>query len=167
MTRQDLKQIAVDMVARIGLINLSRSALCEQAGIPIGSFQHVMGCTFSEFIGELRNDGVMSPMQPVNKARTLPELRRENILDTAVAVAERDGVDRLTRREVAHAAGISEALVTRYFPRMDTLRDEIMAQAVRHENLIILAQGLAGKSDIARNAPHELKQRAALAIAGV
>lgn len=167
MDRNELKQMAVKMVGEIGLINLSRSALCDRAGIPDGSFQHIMGCNFSEFIGELRREGVMSPMMPVNKARTMPELRRENILDTAVAVAERDGLPNLTRREVALAAGISEALVARYFPRMVTLRQQIMAQAVRHENLTLIAQGLAGKCEIAREAPQELKQRAAHILAGV
>ena len=54
MKREKVKQTAIDMVEEAGLINLSRSALCARAGIPDGSFPHVMGCNFSEFVEELR-----------------------------------------------------------------------------------------------------------------
>ena len=52
--KQHIKQIAIDMANANGLINLTRFDLCERAEIPEGSFPHVMGCTFTEFVTELK-----------------------------------------------------------------------------------------------------------------
>lgn len=159
-TRDEIKAIAVRMVKENGLINLSRSGLCAAAGIPDGSFPYVMGCNFSEFVGELRVMGLNSPLRKVSKTRTNPELRKEHILDTAVAVAKSIGYNKITRDQVAEAAGVSPGLISRYFPAMVQLRKAVMRQAVRHEIPEIIAQGLAADDDRAKGAPPELKSRA-------
>ena len=160
MTRQDMKQTALRMVETAGLINLSRSGLCERAGIPDGSFPHIMGCNFSEFIQELQREGVSSELHPVNKTRADPELRKAHILDTAVAVARNLGYTKLTRVDVAKAAGVSDGLISRYFPLMDDLKEAVIVQAVRHEIPEIIAQGLAAKDPQVKWIPADLRQKA-------
>ena len=160
MTRSKIHGLAVKLVEENGLINLSRAGLCKEAGIPDGSFPYVMGCNFSEFVEELRTMGLSSPLRKVSKSRANPELRKEHILDTAVAVAKSTGYNKVTRDQVAEAAGVSPGLISRYFPAMKQLRSSIMRQAVRHEIPEIIAQGLAADDDRAKGAPSELKNKA-------
>lgn len=166
MDSKTIKKIAIEMVGEIGLVNLSRSALCQRAGIPDGSFPLVMGCTFFELVAALRAEGIMSPHTRVNKSRVVAVLRRENILDTAVGIAATIGYQRVTRGEVARAAGVSRSLVTKYFCSMPMLRVEIMRQAVRHENLQVIAQGLANGDPIAVTASADVKGKAAGVLVG-
>lgn len=161
MTRDKIKKLAIELVREQGLINLSRAGLCSLAKIPDGSFPYVMGCNFSEFVEELRAlDIPTSPLHKVNKTRTNPELRREHILGTAVTVAKTEGYTKITRDQVAEAAGVSAGLVSRYFPAMAQLKKAIMRQAVRYEVPEIIAQGLALGDDRARKAPQGLKDKA-------
>lgn len=166
MDRDEIKQTAIRMVSDDGLINLSRFGLCAKAGIPDGSFPHVMGCSFSEFIEELRVEGVASPLRRVKKSRTNPALRKEHILETAVAVAKEFGYTKITLDRVAEAAGVSKSLISRYFSKIDQLKTAVMRQAVRHEIPEIIAQGLAANDDRAKNAPSELKNKAVQILLG-
>lgn len=164
-TRNEIKAIAIGMVERDGLINLSRAGLCEAAGIADGSWFSIMDGTFLELVEELREEGVSSPLRKVNKARTNPALRKEHILETAVAVAKSVGYRNLTLGSVAEAAGVSKGLIARYFS-MPQLKNAVMRQAVRHEILEIIAQGLANGNERAKNAPQELKQKATTLLLG-
>ena len=164
MKRDQVKQTAIDMVEEAGLINLSRSALCARAGIPDGSFPHVMGCNFSEFVEELR--GLRAdPQHVVTKNRANPALRKNQILNVAVNMAKDVGYNKVTRDAVAEGAGVSMGLVTRYFGTMKNLRRDIMRFAIRNEVAEIIAQGLANGDDHARKAPAELKAQAATLLA--
>ena len=80
MKREKVKAVAIDMVKERGLINLARRELCERAGIPDGSFPHVMECTFTEFVEELRADNVEQGPAPVSKRRAPAALRKEHLL---------------------------------------------------------------------------------------
>lgn len=125
MKRDHVKNVAVNMVIKSGLINLSRKDLCNAAGIPDGSFQHVMGCTFSDFIKELKNENVSNSEHAVVKTRIHPELRKDQILNVAVEIAKRIGYEKITREEIAVQAGVSMGSVTRYFGTMKKLRRTI------------------------------------------
>lgn len=160
MKREIVKKTAVDMVRKSGLINLSRRSLCEAAGIPDGSFPHIMGCTFAAFVEELKADGVEPATHPVSKSRANPALRKSHILGVAVAMSREVGYQKITRDAVAEAAGVSMGLVTRYFGTMNQLRRDIVRYAIRHELDDIVAQGLANGDDHARKAPDALKERA-------
>lgn len=164
MKRERVKQTAIDMVEEAGLINLSRSALCARAGIPDGSFPHVMGCNFSEFVEELR-DLCAGPQHVVTKNRANPALRKDQILNVAVTMATAVGYNKVTRDAVAEGAGVSMGLVTRYFGTMKNLRRDIMRFAIRNEVAEIIAQGLVNGDDHARKAPAELKAQAAALLA--
>lgn len=164
MKRDQVKQTAIGMVEEAGLINLSRSALCARAGIPDGSFPHVMGCNFSEFVEEIRVE-CKGPQHAVTKNRANPALRKDQILNVAVAMAKDVGYTKITRDAVAEGAGISMGLVTRYFGTMTQLKRDVIRYAIRNEVAEIIALGLANGDDHARKAPAELKAKAATLLA--
>lgn len=164
LSKERVKRIALEMVAETGLINLSRRSLCERAGVAPGSFPYVMGCTFAEFVNELRLETNAEKMYPVFKSRVNPALRREHILNVAIECAERVGYLEFTRLDVARAAGISTALITRYYSSMTLLRDAVMQAAVLREIPTIIAQGLTHGDARAREAPDALKKAAAASL---
>jgi len=157
--QEHVRRTAIKLIKKNGLINLSRESLCEAAGIPDGSFPHVMGCTFSDLVDEFRDDCI--PRGVVTKSRANPVLRKEQILAVAVDVARKVGCHGVTRDEVAHRAGVSMGLVSKYFGTMNQLRRAIMRAAIQQEIPEIIAKGLANNDPHAKKAPVELKQLAA------
>lgn len=167
MKREQVKAVAVEMVKEAGLINLTRRELCDRAGIPDGSFPHVMGCTFAEFVEELRNENIEQGMAPVSKRRAPAALRKEQLLDVAIELAVEDNYAKITRDLVAEKAGVSMGLVTKYFGTMNQLKKEVMRAAVKRGIASIIAQGLANGDERAKKAPAELKAEAATLIANL
>jgi len=165
MKREQVKDVAVCMVKGEGLINLSRRELCERAGIPDGSFPHVMGCNFSDFVEELKLENIQELSHSVSKTRANPELRKAHILNVAVSMAMVAGYNKITRDKIAEGAGVSMGLVTRYFGTMGQLKTAIMRRAVKQGIAEIIAQGLANGDDHAKRAPAELKAEAATLLA--
>lgn len=153
MKREEVKKVAVAMVKSEGLINLSRRKLCERAGIPDGSFPHVMGCSFVALVNELKLENIQEIPHSVSKSRADPTLRKDHILSVAVNMAKTDGYNKITRDKIAESAGVSMGLVTRYFGTMGQLRIAVMRRAVKQEIPVIVAQGLANGDDHARKAP--------------
>lgn len=160
MKRELVKQTAIRLIETSGLINLSRSRLCEAAGIADGSFPYVMGCSFTDFVAELKAEGIAPSNHPVTKSRTDPKLREASILNAAVELSKELGYQNITRDGVAERAGISMGLVTRYFGTMVNLQRAVMGAALRDGIAEIIAQGLAHNDPRARKAPPELKERA-------
>lgn len=165
MKREEVKEVAVGMVKGYGLINLSRRELCSRAGIPDGSFPHVMGCNFAEFVEELKGDDIPESAYSVSKSRANPALRKDHILNVAVTMAKVEGYSKITRDKIAEGAGVSVGLVTRYFGTMGQLKTAIMRRAVKQGIAVIIAQGLANGDDHARKASTELKAEAATLLA--
>ena len=159
MERERIKKIAIAMVKKDGLINLSCLGLCDAVGISDGSFLHVMGCTFLEFVEELTQEGIPNPHKPVIKSRTHPTLRKQHILDTAVELAHEIGYENLTRDAVAELAGISGGLVSQYFTMAD-LKNDVMGQAVDHEIFAIIAQGIVNKHPRIKFISNDLRLKA-------
>lgn len=165
MNREEIKQTAIEMAKSAGLINLSRRDLCDSVGIPDGSFPHVMGCNFNEFIEELNQEGHGVEAHPVVKKRAVPALRKGAILSAAIELAKEDNYLKVTRDLVAAKAGVSMGLVSRYFGTMQQLKRDIMRAAVKHEIPEIIAQGLANGDKHAKKASPELKAEAAKILA--
>ena len=159
-TREEIKEVAVEMVRSHGLINLSRRELCERAGIPDGSFPHIMGCNFAQLVEELSGEHIVQNMASVSKSRTSAALRKENILSVAVELAVEVGYYNITRDAVAAAAGVSFGLVSKYFGTMTQLKNDVMRRAIKQETLSIIAQGLANGDKRAKNAPLALRTAA-------
>lgn len=160
MKRIEVKKVAIEMVQANGLINLSRSALCARAELPDGSFPHVMGCTFKEFVEELEAMNIEEATHVVSKSRVSPALRREQILKAAVELSKTEGYSKITRDKIAKSARVSVGLVTRYFSTMPQLRRCVMRYAVQNGVAEIVAQGLANGDAHAKKASPELKEEA-------
>lgn len=86
--------------------------------------------------------------------------RTRAVLDAAIALAERTGMQAVTRPRVAAESGLSVGTVSNAFGTMDALRDAVLSAAVERELVAIVAQGLAARHPIALNAPPALRQRA-------
>ena len=169
MNATEIRALAVHMARTDGLINISRAGLCAAAEISDGSFPHIMGTTFTAFIESLRSDPAVQSAPPttsVTKTRVSPELRREHILESAVSVARKYGYRKITRSLIAEEAGVSSALVNRYFNTMNQIRQAVMRRAVQLEIPEIVAQGLADRDAQALKAPEGLKRRALETLAG-
>ncbi len=160
MNRDQVKQIAITLVRRIGLINLSRRELCKAAGIADGSFMSIMDCTFTEFIDELRAENINQCLVAVNKRRVAPSLRKEQLLKVAVAEAIDKGYNSVTRDAVAEIAGVSFGLITKYFGTMTQLKNDIIRYAIKNEVLEIVAQGIANQDHRVKKIPAELRKKA-------
>lgn len=165
MKRKQVKAAAIKMVKESGLINLARRELCDRAGIPDGSFPHVMGCTFAKFVEELRKENIEQGIAPVSKRRAPATLRKEQLLEVAIKLSVEDNYAKITRHLVAEKAGVSMGLVTKYFGTMNHLKKEVMRAAVKRGIASIIAQGLANGDERAKKAPTELKSEAIKLIA--
>ena len=167
VTKRNLIAFARLYAEERGLINVSRADVCSAVGIPVGSFQHVARCTWKQFVKELSTTKQPKRVRYLRKARNDPALMRARIIDVALRLAERGGYDKITRADIADAAGISASLVTHHFGSMDRLRFQLMQCAVKEKRTKIIAQGLVGGSPTAKRASLKLRRRAAKLLSGV
>lgn len=95
--------------------------------------------------------------------------RKKQILEVAVRLAEKldkkGGYTKLTRDQIAEAAGVSPGTVSHALGAMAAVKRAIMKEAVATENVVVVAQGLGAGDAIAKKAPDTLKKRAALHLA--
>lgn len=89
---------------------------------------------------------------------------RAAVLEAAISLASDHGLSAVTRAAVARASCRSLGTVNYAYLSMDGLRDEVMRQAITRGHVGIIAQGLAAGSEIARNAPPDLKEAAAASL---
>lgn len=85
---------------------------------------------------------------------------RATLLDHALRISSHVGYNRVTREQLAKAAGMSEGQVSKLFGTMPQMRRAIMSAAVARGDLSIIAQGVAAKEPKAMALPEELKRRA-------
>jgi hypothetical protein len=163
VTPQQIKDTAIAMANEIGLINLTRQALCDKLHIKDGSFTVIAGYTFTELIAEIKPHCATG--HSLRKVKAPKEFREDQILGSALKLSEELGYNRISRAMIANDAGVSESLVSNYLGTMTDLRRTVIRHAILRENLVILAQGLAAGDVHAKKAPQELKERAASLIA--
>lgn len=94
-----------------------------------------------------------------------PADREAEILAKALSLAASKGYAKVTREQIAAAAGCSTGLVSRYFGTMTNLRRTLMRKAIERGLARVVAQGLADGNPLARKAPAELKEKAAQHLA--
>lgn len=100
-----------------------------------------------------------------NMKKHLPsEIRGQQLLDVAVALASKSGLAKLTREQIALKANVSPGLVSARLGTMENLRRSVMRQAVAREDLKLLAEGLVTRHPVALRAPAELRARAAASL---
>lgn len=92
-----------------------------------------------------------------------PKLRQDDaILAAAAKIAITRGYQRVTRKEVADAIGMSPATINQRWGTMAQFRRDVMRYAIRASPpvLAVIAQGLAMRDPYARKAPKILLQQA-------
>ena len=100
------------------------------------------------------------------RTRLAPEQRKEDILRVAIRLAESNGYDKITRKEIADAAKITEGLVSFYWGTMKQLRRSLMRHAIANKNFRIIAQGLCVNDSATRNLPPDLRSQVVNHLAG-
>lgn len=96
--------------------------------------------------------------------RMTPQDRRAAILDAAIAAAETKGFNVFRLSDVATLAQCSNALVVRHFESMPMLRRFVMLDAIKHQRLPIIANGLVNGDLTARKAATGLRKKALLSL---
>lgn len=100
-----------------------------------------------------------------DKNRLEPHERKKQLLEQAVLLAEALGYQRITSKRVATLSGLkSHSLINHYFGTTEKLREAVLEEAIRTENLEIVLQGLVAKDPKALAAPQKLKQQALLKL---
>ena len=167
MDRDTLIKEAIKMANEIGLINLTRSELCERVGIKDGSFFGVAECTFGELMDEIKPFVPMTVQGvALTRERLSPELRRDHLLGVALEMAEADGgYLSVSVKSLAEKAGVSSGLVSNYFDSRVNLHRAMMKKAIEEENLQIIAQGVINRDATAMKAPKELQELALQRVA--
>lgn len=92
------------------------------------------------------------------------EDRDNRILNAAIALAEADGYQWITREAVAAAAEVSPGTVNNVFGTMRELKRAVLREAVERRILSIVAQGLADRHPIVMRAPEKLRREAAATL---
>lgn len=96
--------------------------------------------------------------------KVLAEERRAKVLAAAVALAQEDHFQFITRAGVAERAGVVDASVSHAFGSMPDLKRAVLAEAIRTENLKIIAQGMAEDHALTKGIPEALRQAAVTAM---
>jgi len=98
--------------------------------------------------------------------RLKPEIRKEQILVAAIAVAARPGGwNKLSREAVAREAECSDSLISVHFGTMVAFKRTIMRAAIKGTILPVIAQGIAAGDKSAIKAPADLKSKALATLA--
>lgn len=82
------------------------------------------------------------------------------LLSAALKLAATKGYNRITRDEIAQAAGVSPALVSARLGTMDAMRRSVMRAAIRERVLAVVAQGIVARDKHALAADVELRRQA-------
>lgn len=92
--------------------------------------------------------------------RFKPDVRKEQILDTALILAAAGNYVKVTRDAIAKELGVSSTTIQYHFGTMDKLRRAIMRRAIKNSNAHVVLQGLASNDPVALKASPELKEKA-------
>jgi len=88
------------------------------------------------------------------------DMRAEQLAKIALRLATESSYIQVTRDDVAKVAGVVPGVVNYSIGGAADLRNAIIIQAIRDENITVLAQALALRHPEAINAPRLLKARA-------
>ncbi len=94
------------------------------------------------------------------------DVRKQQIIDAAIAEAEIVGFDKIQRADVAKRASIGDGTVNLHFGTMQKLKRSVMRHAVKSSNLKIIAQGLVAKDAQALKVADDVKERALQTLLG-
>lgn len=164
-TQVRINDAAARLIEAHGLINLTRKAVCEQAGIPEGSFTFAMGVQFTQFVAGFKEAEAEGPTS-VSNSRTAPALRKKHILAAALVVARDHGYGVMNRAQVSEQAGCSPSLVSRYFPTFQELRVAVVAHAIEIDDGVVMAQAILANDPQSAKISGRQRDIAALSVSG-
>ncbi len=87
-------------------------------------------------------------------------VRKEQILDTAIILADAGHYSKVTRSEIARELGITPPAVQHHFATMEQLKRDLMRRAVSTGHARVVLQGLVANDPHAQKASAELKEKA-------
>lgn len=97
--------------------------------------------------------------------RLSPDIRTEQLLDAALALAAASGLRTMTRDALAEAAGVSPGLISARLGTMDAMRRSVMRAAVTQGCIPVVAEGLALRDKHALRADEALRAACAAWVA--
>ena len=92
--------------------------------------------------------------------RLEPKVRKQQIIVAALKLATSNGFQNIRRDAVAVEANVAPGLVSKYWGTMTQLRRAVMREAVKTENLKVIAQGLALGDKVATKASEHIRKKA-------
>jgi len=166
--KEKIKNAAIELAKEIGLVNLTRRAVCERAEVADGAFTAIMGESFTDMVSAMSASGDLPVGVPDSRQRVNAGIRRKQLLNIAIEQAAETCYDAITREKVAKAVGLSPALVNYYFNTTEELREEVLREAIATRHLGIIAQGFVKKEPlVCDHATDELIDEALEYIKGV
>lgn len=102
----------------------------------------------------------------MKRTRLPAAVRREAILDAAIAEALAVGLNKMRRDGVATRAGVAAGTVSHHYNTQSQLRRAVVRAAVQRRELKIIAQALADGDASAKAADPALKAEALATLAG-
>jgi len=86
--------------------------------------------------------------------------RTEQLLQAALAITQRVGLDKLTREAIAAECGVTPGLVNEYLGTMISVRRDVIRHAVKNEILPIICEAIMRKSPHVARISDDLRERA-------
>ncbi len=85
---------------------------------------------------------------------------KNDMIEKALAVAEKVGFSSLTRTRVAEACGVSPGLINYRFGTLAAMQRDIVRAAIRKESLAVIAHVIAVGHPLAKKIDPDLRQKA-------
>ena len=102
----------------------------------------------------------------VKHSKHLPRaIRTQQLLDAALKAAQKHGIFKMRRQDIAGEIGVTPALVSFYLGTMTSVQRAVVRHAVHERNLPVIAEAITRKSPYVKNIPDELRQAVAAHIA--
>lgn len=97
-------------------------------------------------------------MPPSIKGRRFPDDRRQRLLlEAGLLIAKRKNYKQIGQRELSEIAGMSHAMLYRYWPTMDEFYTALMAEALEQRDIPVLLQGFIARDLALVGAPYKLR----------
>ncbi|WP_428102639.1 hypothetical protein [Candidatus Rariloculus sp.] len=113
--RVALHNATLELIERLDFLNVTCIAVCQEAGISLGSFRYYSGGSWLEWIDAYMVPDTDFPPGPVAVDILPPKYRKYQLVATAREIGKNKGILAITTGVVARAAGVSPALARRYF----------------------------------------------------
>lgn len=99
--------------------------------------------------------------------RLKPEQRKAQILCAGAIFAEKSNIYRVKLFEIANISNCSSSTVVHYFGGLHQWRDEVVKNAIKCEQLHILAQAIVTRDPLVDDVSPELRERALISRVAV